>query len=277
MSDSHLEDTLRARLHAAIDPHVPGDAAESRVLASVANAGRERAGERVFGLPVGPRLATGIAAAMAVLVVGGALTLSLALRGGTARGNPAPASGPPVIVPSPSPSPTPQPSPVPSPSPSTFGIQPCTGTMLGARLFDQDGAAGTLGGDIALRNTGTRPCTLEGYVNLQGVVGGRVVQLGVTHSADGPLLNNSNGTLPTVRLITLRPGEEAFVAYEDSDVPNGPTPCSATETLLIIPPQSGSHVSMSGTPIPLCGAFRAALWIDIAPVSTTPYYATRSH
>lgn len=166
---------------------------------------------------------------------------------------------------------------MPSPSPSSVALQPCTGAMLSARLYDQDGAAGTLGGDIALRNLSPQPCTLEGYVNLQGIVGGRVVQLGVTHSADGPLLNNNNGMLPTVRLITLRPEQDAFVAYEDSDVPNGPTPCSATQTLLITPPQSGSHVSMTGTPIPLCGAFRAALWIDIAPMSSTPYYKTRPH
>ncbi|MFZ0129113.1 MAG: hypothetical protein WB808_00190 [Candidatus Dormiibacterota bacterium] len=112
-------------------------------------------------------------------------------------------------------------------------------------------------------------------MNLQGVIGGRVVQLGVTHSAGGPLLNNNNGTLPMVRLLLLRPGGTAYVAFEDSDVPNGPTPCSSTQTLLITPPQGGHSVSLTGTPVSLCGGFRAKLWIDIAPVSGTPYYNTK--
>jgi hypothetical protein len=279
MSDEHLEDALRAQLHAAIDPRVPGGAAEQRVLAAVTEAGRARGGP--FGFRVGPRLGAAIAAAMAVLVVGGALGLSLALRNGSLPGgHTAPAgSVPPVITPTPSPTPSPLPSvsasPTATPSPSLAGIQPCAGDVLTARLYDQDGAAGTLGGDIALHNGGTVACTFKGYVNLQGLIGGHVVQLGVTHSAGGPLLNNNNHTLPTVRLVTVQPGHDAYVAFEDSDVPNGPTPCSSTQTLLITPPQGGHAISLTGTPIPLCGGFHASLWIDIAPVSSIPFYNTR--
>jgi Protein of unknown function (DUF4232) len=277
MSDEHLEDTLRAHLHEAIDPRVPGAAAEQRVHATVTDLGRTPAGR--FGFLMGPRIGAAIAAAMVVLVVGGALGVSLALRNGSTRtGHPAPAASPPVIAPSPSPSPSPSvsptPSPEPTPSPSLAGIQPCAGSVLTARLKDQNGAAGTLGGDIALRNGGTVACTFKGYVNLQGVIGGRVVQLGVTHSAGGPLLNNNNRTLPTVRLVTVRPGQVAYVAFENSDVPNGPTPCASTATLLITPPQGGRSMSLTGTPISLCGGFHASLWIDIAPVSSTPYYGT---
>jgi hypothetical protein len=275
MSDEHLEDAVRARLHETIDPQVPGAPAEQRVFAAVTEAGRTPAGR--FGFRAGPRLGAAIAAAMAVVVVGGALGISLALRNGnTSPEHPAPAATvPPGILPSPSPTTTPSVSSPPSPSSSLVGIQPCAGEALTASLYDQDGAAGTLGGDIALRNTGKVDCTLKGYVNLQGVIGGRVVQLGVTHSAGGPLLNNNNGNLPTVRLVTLRPGQSAYVAFEDSDVPNGPTPCSSTQTLLITPPQGGRAVSLTGTPVSLCGGFRAKLWIDIAPVSSKPYYNTR--
>jgi|HubBroStandDraft_6_1064221.scaffolds.fasta_scaffold05715_7 hypothetical protein len=274
MSDEHLEDALRARLHETIDPRVPGVPAEQRVFAAVTEAGRVPAGR--FGFRPGPRVAAALAAAMAVVVVGGALGISLALRNGNVNGHPAPAATvPPGILPSPSPSDTPAVSAAPSPTSSLAGIQPCAGDVLTASLYDQDGAAGTLGGDIALRNTGKVDCTLKGYVNLQGVIGGRVVQLGVTHSAGGPLLNNNNGTLPTVRLVTLRPGQSAYVAFEDSDVPNGPTPCSSTQTLLITPPQGGRAVTLTRTPVSLCGGFRAKLWIDIAPVSSIPYYNTK--
>jgi hypothetical protein len=155
------------------------------------------------------------------------------------------------------------------------GIQPCAAAVLTARLYDQDGAAGTVGGDIALRNDGTVACTLKGYVNLHGVVGGHVVQLGVTHLSTG-LLNNYNGRLPTVRLVTVQPGHAAYIAFENSDVINGPTPCAAAQTLLITPPQGGGrYVSLTGTPISLCGSFRQSLWINIAPVSSTPYFNTR--
>jgi hypothetical protein len=265
MSDENLEDTLRARLHEAIDPRVPGPAAERRVLAAVS----EPAGR--FAFRVGPRAGAAIAAAMVVLVVGGALGVSLAMRNGRGT-SPAPATSAPVIAPSPSVSPSAQPSPMPTPTSSFAAIKPCAGNVLTARLKDQDGAAGTLGGDIALRNNGAVACTLKGYVNLEGVIGGRVVQLGVTHSAGGPLLNNTNHTLPTVRLVTVQPGQDAYVAFENSDVPNGPTPCASTQTLLITPPQGGSSVSLNGVPTSLCGGFHATLWIDIAPVSSTPYY-----
>ncbi len=268
MSDDQLEDVLRARLHEAIDPRVPGPAAEQRVLAAVNEAGHARAGW--FGFRLGPRTGAAIAAAMVVLVVGGALGVSLALRDGRVSGTGPAVSVPPVVTTSPSISASPSP----TASPTLTGTQPCTAGALTARQYDQDGAAGTSGGDIALRNAGTVACTLEGYVNLQGVVDGQVVQLGVTHSIGGPLLNNNNGTLPTVRLVTLLPGKSAYVAYEVSDVINGPTPCSSTQTLLITPPNDGAFVTLANTPISLCGGHHATLWIDIAPVSNVPYYNT---
>jgi hypothetical protein len=274
MTDEQLEDALRAQLHDVIDPRVPGSAAEQRVLAAMTDAGHSGAGR--FAFRIGPRLGTALAAAMVVFVVGGALGVSLALRS-SRTGPPAPAASvSPAITPSPSRSaiPSPHPSPAPTQSPVLAGVQPCTAAVLSAKRYDQDGIAGSSGGDIALRNDGTVACTLDGYVNLQGVVDGRVVQLGVTHSVDAQMLNNNNGTLPTVRLVTLRPGKSAYVAYEVSDVINGPTPCSSTQTLLITPPDDGASVTLTDTPLSLCGGFHATLWIDIAPVSSAPYYNT---
>jgi hypothetical protein len=276
MSDEDLDDALRARLHDAIDPRVPGPASEERVLAAVTDADRGRAGW--FGLRIGSGIGGVLAATLVVLVVGGALGVSLALHKDSGSHQPSTVATPPVIASSPSPTasplPSPTASPAPTPSASTTGVQPCPADVLTARLYDQDGAAGTQGGDIALRNGGAVACTFEGYVNLEGVVDGRLVQLGVTHSVGGPLLNNSNGTLPTVRLVTVQPGHSAYFAYENSDVINGPTPCSSTQMLLITPPNDGRSVTLTTMPISLCGGFHATLWIDIAPVSSTPYYNT---
>ena len=177
-----------------------------RVLAAVADA--EHSPGTGFRFHLGPRLGAALAAAMVVLVVGGALGVSLALRS-SRTGGPAPAGSTlPSVAPSPSFSPlptvTPHPSPVPTQSSVAAVTESCSAGALTARQYDQDGAAGSSGGDIALRNSGTVTCTLEGYVNLQGVVDGRVTQLGVTHSIGGPLLNNSNGTLPTVWQIRAR-------------------------------------------------------------------------
>lgn len=267
MSDHDIEDALRAKLHGAIDPRVPDVNAERRVLAALAVAARND-GAHHFGLRVGRGVATAFAAAMVVLVVGGALTVSLLLRNGSNGIHPAPATAPPVIAPTPSP----MPSSLPTPTPSPIGLQACDASVLTARFHDQDGAAGTAGGDIALRNNGSVACTLKGYVNLQGIVNGHRMELGVTHSAGGPLLNNTNGTLPKVRLVTLQPRSNAYFAYEHSDVVNGPTPCSATATLLITLPQGGPAVTLTGSPISLCGGFGAKLWIDIAPISSVVYF-----
>ena len=276
MTDEELEATLRSRLHSEIDPRVPGPAAEQRVLAAVSDAGAAGAGR--FAFRIGPRTGAAIAAAMVVLVVGGALGVSLALRGARTVG-PAPATSVPPLTSSrhrrhrhcrPRPH-------RPCRRSRRRWLQVCSPAppQCSARgSTTRTGSPGSSGGDIALRNDGTVACTLEGYVNLRGVVDGRVVQLGVTRSVDAPMLNNNNGTLPTVRLITIRPGQSAYFAYEVSDVINGPTPCSSTQTLLITPPHDGASVTLTDTPLSLCGGFQTTLWIDIAPVSSVPFYNT---
>jgi hypothetical protein len=209
------------------------------------------------------------------------LALIAALAGVTLVGC-SPTSTHPTATPTPSPAPSAHPteppasSPTPpSPSPSN-GVVACEGAMLRAHFIDFDGAAGAEGGDIMLENAGHAPCTMDGYTNLQGSVDGRITQLGVTR-IQAVLINNNNGTLPTVRLITLEPGQAAYVAVEWTDVQSTSTSCPVYRTLLVTPPHGSTAVSMTVTPpvtppFMLCGSHGAAIWIDEAPVSLTRYF-----
>jgi Protein of unknown function (DUF4232) len=273
MSDDDFESTLRERMSSTIDPMVPGPSATHRVMEGVLGAAAGDRGEHAASR-MGRGLGTVLVASAVVLLVGGALGVSLALRNQVVSPGPSSHTTPPAPLPTATQTP---PSVAPTPSPSA-GIAACDGADLSARFADQDGAAGTLGGDIVLRNTGTSPCTMDGYANLQGYAGGHVTQLGVTHSIGGTLLNNNNGTLPTVASITLQPGQQAYVAVEYSDVQSTSTVCPSFTTLLITPPQGQHAVRMdaAGVTFMLCGAHGAAIWIDEAPVSLTAYFAHHS-
>lgn len=270
MSSNDLEQTLRDRLRRAIDPIVPGPEAADRVMNSVA--GQASDGVRGgAGSRIGRGLGMVLVASLVVVLVGGALGISLALRG---RNVPAPSShtNPPVVATAtPSPTVTPHPSPMPSPS---GGLAACRSADLSARFTDQNGAAGTLSGDIVLQNIGNAPCTMEGYTDLQGVAHGHATQLGVTHNYSGIFSNNGPPPLP--RLVTLAPGHNAYVAVVYSDVQSTSRACPSYTALLITPPNDGSTVTMivpAHTTFMLCSSPVASIWIDEAPVSSIAYFA----
>ncbi len=252
MSTNDLEATLRARLRTTIDPHVPGVAAERRALAAMVDQPRRYAGHRTRR-----GFAAVLAAAIVILVVGGALTIGLALRNHTATptGQAPAGNGPPHPVISAPPV-----------------AQRCTGDALTARVFDTATASGASGGDIALRNNGNAPCTLQGYVTLQAIVGDTTVQPSVTRSVTATLLNNAARSLPDVSVVTVMPGQDAYVAYETSSIASGATACAHATTLLITPPQTTRYTTLAGLSLTLCGAFGEAMWIDEAPVSAAPYF-----
>ena len=92
------------------------------------------------------------------------------------------------------------------------------------------------------------------------------------------LINNSNGTMPTVRLITLQPGQAASVAVEWTDVQSSSAACPVFTTLLITPPQGSHGVTMTLSsnatpPFMLCALHGTPAWIDEAPVSLSRYFA----
>lgn len=270
MTAQDSEAPLRARLRAALDPIVPGAAAHERVSRAVSDMLR-RTDQRVRHLG-GPRRAFGamLVAAAVVLILGGALGLSLTLRNRASTSGPGPAGHPPV------PAPTATSTVSPTPYVATGNPEPamCDGNALAALFTDVHGAAGTQGGDIALRNAGSVPCTLDGYANLDGYSDGRLTQLGVTHSVGGTLLNNNNGTLPRQQLVTLQPGQKAYVAVEFSVVPDqmNTSQCPTFSALAVTPPD-GSHATLVSGSFMLCGGHGARIWIDEAPVSATAYFA----
>jgi hypothetical protein len=268
MSSNDIEQTLRERLRGAIDPMVPGPEATNRVMDTVAgNASDGRHGR--VGSRIGRGFGTVLVASLVVLLVGGALGISLALRGRTVP-TPSSHTNPPV-VPTATPTVAPHPSPTPSPS---GGLAACRSADLSARFADQNGGAGTLGGDIVLQNIGSAPCTMKGYTDLQGVANGHATQLGVTHNYSGIFSNNGPPPLP--HLVTLAPGHNAYVAVVYSDVQSTSRACPSYTALLITPPNDGNTVRMTvpaHTTFMLCSSPAAAIWIDEAPVSSIAYFA----
>jgi hypothetical protein len=254
MSTVDIENVLRTKLRRAIDPNVPDGGAEGRVLRALAGVASDS------GLPqrqhswARRNFGAVLVAAVVVLVVGGALGIGLGLRNRVTTGGPQPgaAGHPPVSSPA-------------SPSPQ---VTPCDGNSVQARFTDQVGAAGTQGGDIVLHNSGSTACTLEGYFGLQGVHNGQPVDINVTHTGQGTLLNNNNGHLPTVQLIELEPGHDAYVAIQYSVVLKDAGPCASVDALLLTPPHRTRSVTMA---LPNPSTFCAG--IDEAPVSTYRYFA----
>jgi hypothetical protein len=271
MSDDDIERTLRDQLHSAIDPLVPGPNATTRVMDAVTVSAAQPKG-RSSRFHVGQGLATVLVASLVVLVVGGALGVSLALRGQTTPNGTSTHHVAPFVTPTPAPTPTS--TPVPTPTPAV--VAACDGTDFTTSFLDFDGAAGSEGGDIMLKNTSAVPCTMDGYTMLEGVANGRVMQLGVVH-VQATLINNNNGTMPTVKLLTLQPGEAAYVAVEWTDVQSSSAACPVFKTLLITPPQGSHGVTMTLTsnatpPFMLCALHGTPAWIDEAPVSRTRYF-----
>jgi hypothetical protein len=274
MTGDDFENTLREGMHGAIDPIVPGANAANRVMDAVStSASKPRS--RFAGLHVGQGLGAVLMASVVVILVGGALGISLALRGNHGNGQQVP-PGPAATAGATS---TPIPTPTPSPEPTPVALQPsiCDGGMVTASFIDFDGAAGSEGGDIALKNTSGNGCTMDGYTNLQGLLNGKVTQLGVTH-VQATLINNSNGTLPTVQSFVLAGGQTAYVAVEWTDVQSSSAACATFGTLLITPPYGpppqesiAAPVTMN-PPVMLCPSHGASIWINEAPVSQSRYF-----
>jgi hypothetical protein len=258
MSAARFENSFRSRLHAELDPHLPDLNAERRVLFGIAH----DAGRRTFPSRTGSGLLRGLGGAvvalLVVLFVGGALTIGILLSRQAATNGPAPAGSEGAAPVGHSPA---------------AGAPACDGDVLAARLFDR--SIGGTSGDIALTNSGAVACTLDGYVSLAALINGHAIELGVSRIASGTVLSRAGSPVGTVHTVTLVPGYEAFVAFEVANATSLQPACPAPSALLITPPHGHRYAIVSSWPLPLCAHDGLALWIEVTPVSSTPYFASR--
>src|ERR1039458_6619296 len=145
--------------------------------------------------------------------------------------------------PSPTSSPAPQSTPTatPTPSPSAATVTACQATAITGAPGQTDGAAGTIGNVVVLTNTGTEPCTLDGYPTLQVVANG--------HDLSTDQMNGDNwfaDLSTTPKLVTITAGGQASVVliYNDTGVAQCP---GATQLEIGLPGGGGTVTSIFST------------------------------
>jgi len=109
-----------------------------------------------------------------------------------------------------------------------------------AAMGPGSGAAGTIANDFVLTNTGTEPCTLDGYPTLQLVANGQNL---TTNQTNG--VNRIASLSTTPALVTLAPGGQASIVLLYSDVPGGTAACPVASQLVIGLPGGGGTVTAS--------------------------------
>lgn len=140
-----------------------------------------------------------------------------------------------------SPAPQSTPTATPTPSPSAATVTACQATAITGAPGQTDGAAGTIGNVVVLTNTGTEPCTLDGYPTLQVVANG--------HDLSTDQMNGDNwfaDLSTTPKLVTITAGGQASVVliYNDTGVAQCP---GATQLEIGLPGGGGTVTSIFST------------------------------
>jgi hypothetical protein len=111
---------------------------------------------------------------------------------------------------------------VPPPS-TTVGVTTCATDALTLSVSGANGAAGSTYETLDLQNTGSVPCTLEGYPGVSYVTGSAGTQVGAAATRDPS---------SSVVLVTLAPGATATAQLRLIDAGNfDPTTCQMTPVL----------------------------------------------
>lgn len=121
---------------------------------------------------------------------------------------------------------------------SSAAVTACAASQLAGSVEGEQGGAGTLEVTVALRNTGSTPCTMDGYPGLQLL------------AADGSAQPSSvqpGGPLPFESVapstVSLTAGGIAYVNIGFSDVPAaGQTSCPTAAAVALTPPGATGHL-----------------------------------
>lgn len=162
---------------------------------------------------------------------------------------------PPAETPAPEAAITPEAAP--TPAPALVAGAPCAGPSLALELVETDAGAGSRYATLALRNTGTVACTLQGYPDLALL------------SADGqprsPFRFEQTPGAGDPAPVTLEPNGQAWFDMRTTviagEVSGEPEPCPATTAVRVI--AGGANIDV---PLPLNPCNQRA--------SITPFRAT---
>jgi hypothetical protein len=167
-------------------------------------------------------------------------------------------------TPTPALSSTPAPPATAAPSPTQTAAAPsptrCHTAGLQVAFTGSEGAAGTIVDSFRLRNIGTSPCTIYGFVGMQMLdASGRAVATRVVRN--GGLFSTQAGP---ARFL-LQPGTAASFQVAWSDVPHGVEgPCAEAASLVVTPPDEFDHrvISVSGWNLAPCAGGE----LDVTPI-----------
>ena len=128
-------------------------------------------------------------------------------------------------------------------SPPPLEPQTCTTDNSSVALGEPDGAAGSTFIPLIFTNTGSEPCTLEGFPTVAFVGGGDGTQIGAAATDD-------TATSP-VEVITVDPGTSAEATLKITTAGNVCEPVDV-DGLRVTPPGSGDAFFIEETAYDAC-------------------------
>jgi hypothetical protein len=159
------------------------------------------------------------------------------------RGAPGPGPTPTPTPTGSSSSATPTPTPTETVSPPPLEPQTCTTDNSTVEFGEPDGAAGSTFIPLIFTNTGSEPCTLEGFPTVEFVGDGDGTQVGAAATEDA-------ATSP-VELITVDPGTSAQATLKITTAGNVCEPV-AVDGFRVIPPGSSDAFFIEETAYDAC-------------------------
>src|SRR5205823_12752793 len=112
----------------------------------------------------------------------------------------------------------------------------CRATQLAIAQDASSGATGHIGIELRLHNVSTQRCTLKGYATIVLLDGSRRPLLTVLRWGPGGFFNFNR----PVRLVTLAPGGNAYLAMGWTHIPTPGQRCPRAPNLLLLPPGASS-------------------------------------